>query len=201
MTDMKPSDREITIGNGDKVATQGQGTVTLTDKLGHTIKLTDVYYAPTFTKHIVSMRKLIDENWAFHVTDKTAFVFMDPATKGTAGEVWSEGQGHIVLLHWYSKCRSCQQSARAQLDDCPSHFGHQHRAWSTWASTRHEDGYCYGKRTWLDTKGISATMWFLRTGQGSCKGNTQEHYDKGLEARRETLFGHSGTILGLPKSK
>ena len=61
MTDMKPSDREITIGNGDKVATQGQGTVMLTDKLGQTIKLTDVYYASTFTKHIVSMRKLIDD--------------------------------------------------------------------------------------------------------------------------------------------
>ena len=67
MTDMKPSNREITIGNGDKVATQGQGTVMLTDKLGQTIKLTDVYYAPTFTKHIVSMRKLIDDNWTFHV--------------------------------------------------------------------------------------------------------------------------------------
>ena len=83
MTDMKPLDREITIGNGDKVATQGQGTFMLTDKLRQTIKLTDVYYAPTFTKHIVSMRKLIDGNWAFHVADKTAFVFMDPATKGT----------------------------------------------------------------------------------------------------------------------
>ena len=43
MTDMKPLDREITIGNGDKVATQGQGMVLLTDKLGQTIKLTDVY--------------------------------------------------------------------------------------------------------------------------------------------------------------
>ena len=61
MTDMKPSDREITIGNGDKVATQGQDTVMLTNKLGQTIQLTDVYYAPTFTKHIVSMRKLIDD--------------------------------------------------------------------------------------------------------------------------------------------
>ena len=37
MTDMKPSDRKITIGNGDKVATQGQGTVMLTDKLRQTI--------------------------------------------------------------------------------------------------------------------------------------------------------------------
>ena len=55
----------------------------LTDRLGQTIKLTDVYYAPTFTKHIVSMRKLFDDNWAFHIVDKTEFVFMDPATKGT----------------------------------------------------------------------------------------------------------------------
>ena len=62
MTDMKPLEREITIGNGDKVATQGQGTVMLTDKLGQTIKQTDVYYAPTFTTHIVSMMKLIDDN-------------------------------------------------------------------------------------------------------------------------------------------
>ena len=29
------------------------------------------------------MRKLINDNWAFHVADKTAFVFMDPDTKGT----------------------------------------------------------------------------------------------------------------------
>ena len=83
MTDMKPSDREITIGNGDKVATKGQGTVMLTDKHGQTVKLTDVYYAPTFKKNIVSMRKLIDDKWTFHMADKTAFVFMDPATKGT----------------------------------------------------------------------------------------------------------------------
>ena len=45
MTDMKPSDRKITIRNGDKVATQGQGTVMLMDKLRQTIKLTNVYYA------------------------------------------------------------------------------------------------------------------------------------------------------------
>ena len=80
---MKPSDRKITIGNGDKVATQGQGNVILTDKLGQTIKLTDVYYAPTFTKHIVSMRKLIDDDWAFHVADETEFVFFDVTMKGT----------------------------------------------------------------------------------------------------------------------
>ena len=81
---MKPLDRKITIRNGDKVAAQGQGTVMLTDMLGQTIKLTDVYYAPTFTKHIfTTMRKLIDDDWAFHIADKTEFVFMDPATKGT----------------------------------------------------------------------------------------------------------------------
>ena len=33
-------------------------------------------------KHIVSMRRLIDDNWVFHVADKMEFVFMDPATKG-----------------------------------------------------------------------------------------------------------------------
>ena len=164
---MKPSDREITIGNGDKVATQGQGTVMLTDKLGQTIKLTDVYYAPTFTKHIVSMRKLIDDNWAFHVVDKTGFVFMDPATNGTVKFGRKDKDMLYYLLHWNSKCRSCQQSAGAQLNNCPSHFGHQHRVRSTWAS-RHEDGYCcYGEGTWLDTNGISATMWFMRAGQGS----------------------------------
>ena len=55
----------------------------LTDKLGQAIKLTDVYYASTFTKHTVSMRKLIDDNWAFYVTDKMEFGFMDPAMMGT----------------------------------------------------------------------------------------------------------------------
>ncbi|KAI2497189.1 gag-polypeptide of LTR copia-type [Fragilaria crotonensis] len=83
MTNLTPSNREITIGNGDKVATLGQGTVSLTDSHGQTIKLTDVYYAPAFTKHIVSMRKLIDDDWSFSVADKTAFIFTDPVTKGS----------------------------------------------------------------------------------------------------------------------
>ena len=55
MIDMKPSDREITIGNGDKVATQeGQGTVMLTDKLGQTIKLTDVFM-PRHLRNVLSV--------------------------------------------------------------------------------------------------------------------------------------------------
>ena len=43
-TDLKPSDRKITIGNGDKIETLAQGIdlVTLTDKHGHMVKLTDV---------------------------------------------------------------------------------------------------------------------------------------------------------------
>ncbi len=84
MTDLKPSNREITIGNGDKVATLGQGTIKLTDNHGQTVKLTDVYYAQKFTKHIVSMWKLIHDDWSFCVADKTEFIFTDPVTnKGT----------------------------------------------------------------------------------------------------------------------
>jgi hypothetical protein len=70
MTDLKPSDRKITIGNGDKIETLGQGPV-LTDEHGQMVKLTDVYYAPSFTKHIVSMRKRIDDDWSFCIADKT----------------------------------------------------------------------------------------------------------------------------------
>ena len=83
MTDLKPSNRLITIGNGDKVATESQGTVTLTNENGQKIKLTDVYYAPSFTKHIVSMAKLIQDDWSFCVADKTELVFSDPSIKNT----------------------------------------------------------------------------------------------------------------------
>jgi hypothetical protein len=162
MTDMKPSDRKITIGNGDKVATQGQGTVMLTDKLGQTIKLTDVYYAPTFTKHIASMRKLIDDNWAFHVADKTEFVFMDPATKGTV----KFGRKDKDMLYYFTGIRNVDHAnnplALSLADNCPSHLGHQHRARSTRASG-HEDGHCYGRGTRLDTHGISDNNFFAST--------------------------------------
>ncbi len=32
--------------------------------------------------HIVSMRKLTDNDWSFCIADKTEFVFTDPVTKG-----------------------------------------------------------------------------------------------------------------------
>ena len=80
MTERKPSDWKITIGNGDKIETLGQGRVTSTDEHGRTVKLTDVYYAPSFKKHILSMRKLLDDDWSFCIADKTEFVFTDPVT-------------------------------------------------------------------------------------------------------------------------
>jgi hypothetical protein len=46
----------------------------LKDKQGKVVSLEDVYYAPAFTKNIVSLRKLIDNNWNVSVADKTAFV-------------------------------------------------------------------------------------------------------------------------------
>jgi hypothetical protein len=42
MTDLKPSDWKITIGKGDKIETLRQGSVTLTDRHGQTVKLMDV---------------------------------------------------------------------------------------------------------------------------------------------------------------
>ena len=110
MTDLKPSDRKITIGNGDKIATLGQGTVMLKDKLGQTVKLTDVYYAPSFTKHIVSMRKLIDDDWSFCVADKTEFVFTDPATKSKV----KFGRNDTDMLYYFS-------GTRAVADDSVQH--------------------------------------------------------------------------------
>jgi hypothetical protein len=78
MTNMRASDKKITIGNGDQIATLGQGTVTLVDALGSLVTLTDVYYAPKFTKHIVSLRKLIDDDWKLDTADKNEFVLTDP---------------------------------------------------------------------------------------------------------------------------
>jgi hypothetical protein len=98
MTDLKPSDQKITIGNRDKIETLGQGTVTLTDKHGQMVNLTDVYYAQSFTKHIVSMRKLIDDDWSFCIADKTEFVFTDPVTKGAV----KFGRNDRDMLYYFS---------------------------------------------------------------------------------------------------
>ena len=81
MSNMRASDKMITIGNGAQVATLGQGTVHLLDTRGNPVTLHDVYYAPKFTKHIVSLRKLIDDDWTLNVADKTEFVLADPATE------------------------------------------------------------------------------------------------------------------------
>ncbi|KAI2504715.1 hypothetical protein MHU86_9732 [Fragilaria crotonensis] len=83
MSNMRASDKMITIGNGAQVATLGQGTVHLVDNRGNQVTLHDVYYAPKFTKHIVSLRKLIDDDWTLNVADKTEFVLVDPATAST----------------------------------------------------------------------------------------------------------------------
>ena len=79
MTNLKPTDRKITIGNGDQVQALGQGTVTLNDSQGKSVTLDDVYYAPKFTKHIVSLRKLLDDDWKLAVTDKAEFVLKSPS--------------------------------------------------------------------------------------------------------------------------
>jgi hypothetical protein len=78
MTNMRASDKNITIGNGDQIASLGQGTVTLVDALGSLVTLTDVYFAPKFTKHIASLRKLIDDDWKLDTADKNEFVLTDP---------------------------------------------------------------------------------------------------------------------------
>ena len=42
--------------------------------------MSDVYYAPNFTKNIVSLRKLLDDNWKLALTtaDKSEFVLEAP---------------------------------------------------------------------------------------------------------------------------
>ena len=80
MTDMRPSNRKIEIGNGDMIETLGQGTVTLVDSDGKTVSFTDVYYAPEFTKHIVSFRQLIDANWSLNTVTRDEFVWDAPMT-------------------------------------------------------------------------------------------------------------------------
>ena len=78
MTDMRPSNRKIEIGNGDMIETLGQGTVTLMDSDGKLVSFTDVYYAPEFTKHIVSFRQLIETNWSLSNVTREEFVWDAP---------------------------------------------------------------------------------------------------------------------------
>ena len=78
MTDMRPSNRKIEIGNGDMIETFGQGTVTLLDSNGKLVYFTDVYYAPEFTKHIISFRQLIEKNWSLTSVSSDEFVWDAP---------------------------------------------------------------------------------------------------------------------------
>jgi hypothetical protein len=65
------------------------------------VKLMDAYYAPSFTKHIVSMRKLINNDWSFCITDKTEFAFAAPVTKGTV----KFGRNDRNMLYYFSGTR------------------------------------------------------------------------------------------------
>ena len=78
MTDMRPSNRKIEIGNGDMIETLGQGTVTLMDSTGKLVTFKDVYYAPAFTKHIVSFRQLIAAEWNLRKVTPDEFVWDAP---------------------------------------------------------------------------------------------------------------------------
>ena len=168
----------------------------LMDKLGQTIKLTDVYYAPTFTKHIVSMRKLIDDNWAFRVADKMKFVFMDPHTKGTV----KFGRKDKDMLYCYftgtqnvdfanDPLALSLTIAPVSLDINIAHGLLRHLDIKTVTAS-------YGGRTWVDTHWDSETMWFMRAGQGSSEGNTQEYYDQARSNSQEkdsfwTFWAHT----------
>ncbi len=78
MTDMRPSNRKIEIGNGDMIETLGQGTVTLMDNDGKLVSFTYVYYDPAFTKHIVSFCQLIETNWSLTKVTRDEFVWDAP---------------------------------------------------------------------------------------------------------------------------
>ena len=106
MTNMRGSDKKITIGNGAKIATLGQGTVTLIDALGTLVTLTDVYYAPKFTKHVVSLWKLIDDDWKLDNADKSEFVLTDP-NKTTTVRFGRNNNDQLYYLS--SKRTSCHE--------------------------------------------------------------------------------------------
>jgi hypothetical protein len=59
------------------IETLGQGTVTLMDNEGKLVTFTDVYYAPAFTKHIVSFRQL-ETNWSLNKVTREEFVWDAP---------------------------------------------------------------------------------------------------------------------------
>ena len=78
---MKASNRHITIGNGDQIPTLEQGTVTLRSECGTTIDVPDVYYAPGFTKHILSWRTLLENDWTFSGATKQALALSHDGAK------------------------------------------------------------------------------------------------------------------------
>ena len=78
MTDIRTSTQKITIANGGKIDTMSQGTITLQGSTGTKMTMSDVYYAPKFTQNIVSLRKLIDDDWKLTTADKSKFVLKVP---------------------------------------------------------------------------------------------------------------------------
>ncbi len=66
MTNVGKAIRNITVGNGEQVSTLSQGDIFIKDNASDTapgyVSLHDVFYAPTFTKNIISLRQLFDDD-------------------------------------------------------------------------------------------------------------------------------------------
>ena len=78
MTEIRASTRQITIANGGKIDTLSQGTINLQGNNGTSVTMSDVYYAPKFTKNIVSLRKMLDDDWKLTTADKSKFILKPP---------------------------------------------------------------------------------------------------------------------------
>jgi hypothetical protein len=63
MSDAKPSDKIIVVGNGFKVPTVLLGTIHILYSTGNVLTIDDAHFAPTFTKNIISIRVLLENGW------------------------------------------------------------------------------------------------------------------------------------------
>jgi hypothetical protein len=73
MTNVGKAIRNITVGNGEQVSTLSQGDIFIKDNASDTapgyVGLHDVFYTPTFTKNIISLRQLFDDDWKIDSAD------------------------------------------------------------------------------------------------------------------------------------
>ena len=62
MEEMEPTDKEVTVGNGNTIKATSKGNLTLKHPQGHMLKLSNVLYVPKFNRNILSMGRILKNN-------------------------------------------------------------------------------------------------------------------------------------------